>query len=425
MATQNATNLDSRLTAGEVRYSTGAIILHWLLALAMGFQIAIGFAMPHRGPHSFAPMQLHKSIGVTILLLTLIRLGWRLVRRPPAAVEEGWTAVAARLVHWAFYAVLLLGPITGWIIVSTASLHVPTVLFGVLPWPHLPLPQALNRPMEETHEALSWLAIGLFVLHVGGALRHQFLLRDPVIKRIAPAGSVAAAMALLVATIAIYFLVGSYVSQKYLAPAMAEFRATRARDVAPPAPAAIPVEDAPLAPEPTNLATTEAAQPPPEWTITGSKRLAFSVDNGGARVEGRFKDWSGSIRIDPDRPETADIRITIKLASASVGDATQDAMLQGADFLASSSNPTATWRSTKVTRTGPGRYRASGTMTIRGRSRPQAIAFTLTGTNLERHVVGSASIDRTAFGIGSGETGESLGTSVALSFSFDASGKAR
>ena len=218
MATQNATNLDSRLTAGEVRYSTGAIILHWLLALAMGFQLAIGFAMPHRGPHSFAPMQLHKSIGVTILLLTLIRLGWRLVRRPPAAVEEGWTAVAARLVHWAFYAVLLLGPITGWIIVSTASLHVPTVLFGVLPWPHLPLPQALNRPMEETHEALSWLAIGLFVLHVGGALRHQFLLRDPVIKRIAPAGSVAAAMALLVATIAIYFLVGSYVSQKYLAP---------------------------------------------------------------------------------------------------------------------------------------------------------------------------------------------------------------
>src|SRR5436190_369412 len=186
MATQNATDGVSRITAGQRRYSTGAVVLHWLLALALAFQLAIGFAMPHRGPHSFAPMQLHKSVGITILLLTLIRLAWRLVRRPPDAIEEGWTAVAARIVHWAFYAVLMLGPISGWIIVSTAPLHVPTVLFGVVPWPHLPLPPSMNQPMEEIHQALSWIAIGLFVLHVAGALRHQFLLHDPVIKRIAP-----------------------------------------------------------------------------------------------------------------------------------------------------------------------------------------------------------------------------------------------
>jgi cytochrome b561/polyisoprenoid-binding protein YceI len=426
MASHKATDLDSRL-ADRLRYSTGAIILHWLLALALAFQIAIGFAMPHRGPYSFAPMQLHKSVGITILLLTLIRLGWRLVRRPPDAVEEGWTAMAARIVHWAFYAVLVLGPISGWIIVSTAPLHVPTVLFGVVPWPHLPLSPSINRPMEAIHEALSWIAIGLFVLHVAGALGHQFLLRDPVIKRIAPGGSVAAAMTLLIATIAIYFAVGSYVSQKYLVPAMAEFRSMRARKSAlpPPAPAATRGEDASSTAEPTDLATAEAAEPPPVWTIGGSKRLAFSVVNGGSPVEGRFKDWNGSVGMDPDHPETADIRITINLVSASLGDATQDAMLQGADFFASASNPTATWRSTKVTKTGPDRYRASGNLTIRGQSRPQAIAFTLTGKNLERHVEGSASIDRSAFGIGSGEAGESLAKTVALKFSFDATGKAR
>jgi polyisoprenoid-binding protein YceI len=236
-------------------------------------------------------------------------------------------------------------------------------------------------------------------------------------------------MTLLIATIAIYFAVGSYVSQKYLVPAMAEFRATREREVAPPAhapvPAATPVEGTSPTPEPTDLATAEAAWPPPVWTIGGSKRLAFSVGNGGTPVEGRFKDWSGSVSMDPDHPETADIRITINLASASVGDATQDAMLQGADFFASASNSTATWRSTKVTKTGPDRYRGSGNMTIRGKSRPQAIAFTLTGKNLERHVEGSASIDRSVFGIGSGEAGESLAKTVALKFSFDATGKAR
>jgi len=426
MATQNSTDLnDSRLATAHVRYSTGAIVLHWLLAMAMAFQIALGFAMPHRGPYSFVPMQLHKSFGITILLLTLIRLAWRLARRPPKAIEEGWTAVAARIVHWSFYAVLVFGPITGWIIVSTARLKVPTVLFGVVPWPHLPLSASLNRPMEEIHEALSWIALVLFVLHVAGALRHQFLLRDPVIKRMAPAGSVAAAMALLLATIVIYFVVGSYVAQKYLVPARAEFRAMRTREVPPPAPApaTTPSEQASPTPEATELARAEAAGPPPVWTIAGRKRLAFSVGNGGTPVKGRFRDWSGSIKMDPDHLETADIRMTINLASASVGDATQDAMLQGADFFASSTGPTATWRSTKVTQTGPGLYRASGTMTMRGNSRPQAITFMLTGKNLKRHVEGGANIDRTAFGIGGGEAGESLEKTVALDFSFDAVGK--
>jgi len=425
MTTQNAPDGDSPLTAEQVRYSTGAIVLHWLLALTMAFQIALGFAMPHRGPHSFAPMQLHKSVGVAILLLTLLRLGWRLAHRPPEAVEGGWAAVAARLVHWAFYAVLLLGPLTGWIIVSTAPLHVPTVLFGVVPWPHLPLPATLNEPTAEVHEALAWIALALFALHVAGALRHQFLLRDPVIRRMAPGGSVAAAMALLLATVAIYFGVGTYVSQTYLLPAMAEFRAARAHPPAPAAPALAPTaaRDAAPTPEPSATAATDKAASPTVWTIVGGQRLAFSVDNGGTPVRGRFKSWSGSIAMEPDYPETADLRITIQLASASVGDATQDAMLQGADFLASASNPTATWRSTAVTRTSPGHYRASGTLTIRGKSRPQAIAFMLTGKDQARHVTGNATIDRAAFGIGSGDAAASLGKTVSLDFAFDARAK--
>src|SRR6478736_4101981 len=140
MPSGSASEAGPRMTAAGVRYSTGAIVVHWLLALALAFQIALGFAMPHKGPHSFVPMQLHKSVGIAILLLTLVRLGWRLAHRPPAAVESGWAGLAARIVHWAFYAVLVLAPLTGWIIVSTAPLHVPTLLFGVVPWPHLPLP---------------------------------------------------------------------------------------------------------------------------------------------------------------------------------------------------------------------------------------------------------------------------------------------
>ena len=406
----------------QVRYSTVAIWLHWLLALAMAFKIALGFAMPHHGPHSFAPMQLHKSVGITILLLTLLRLAWRLVRRPPEPVERSLAGLLAKLVHWAFYAVLLVGPLTGWIIVSTARLKVPTVLFGVVPWPHLPVPDAWGEPMEGVHEALAWVAIVLFVLHVLGALRHQFLLRDPVIGRMAPGGSVAAAIGLLVAVVALYFGVGTYVSQKYLLPAMQEREAKRnAPATAEPVPAAPAPAEADNPPAP--LPSAEASGPAPVWNIAGKKRLAFTLDNGGTPVSGSFRDWNGSITMDPDHPESAAIAITIKLASASVGDPTQDAMLQGAEFFAASANPSATWRSTKVTRTDAEHYRASGTLSIKGKSRLQAIAFTLSGEGLRRHVTGRASIDRNAFGIGTGEAGESLGKLVSLTFAFDAAGE--
>ena len=449
MAIPNSTDPYLDPAASTARYSTVAMGLHWLIALAMVFQVALGFAMPHAGPYSFVPMQLHKSVGITILVLTLVRLGWRLTHRPPEAVEGGWEGWLAKAVHWGFYAVLLLGPLTGWILVSTARIQVPTMVWGVLPWPHLPLPRSLGEPMEGVHQILAWIAVVLFVLHVVGALRHQFLLRDPVIGRMAPGGSVAAALVLLVAAIALYFGAGSYIANKYLVPAMkagygehhhhdedgdgdrgvhAAAPAAPATAVPAPAPAAAPsaAESAAAAsptPEPTDTASAAPAGPPPVWTIAGGKHLAFSVGNGGTPVRGSFRDWSGKIAFDPDHPESADLTITVKLASASVGDGTQDAMLQGAEFFASSANPTATWHATKVTRTGPGHYRASGTLSLKGASRPQAVTFSLTGENLKRHVAGSASIGREAFGIGTGEAGANLDKSVSLSFSFDAVGR--
>ena len=446
MATRNSTDPDPYLdpAAAQARYSTVAMGLHWLIALGLVFQVALGFAMPHSGPHSFVPMQLHKSVGITIFLLTLLRLAWRLAHRPPEAVEGGWEGFLARAVHWAFYAVLLLAPLTGWIIVSTSRLQVPTMLWGVIHWPHLPVPTSLNEPMQGVHEAIAWVAVGLFVLHVIGALRHQFLLRDPVIARMAPGGSVALAILLLAAAVGLYFGTGMYVSSKYLVPAMKEGYSEEHHDHddgdagehAALAPAAKPSAAAPLAtpspdqpaalaepsPEPTD--TAAPAGPPTVWTIAGGKRLAFSVGNGDSPVRGSFKEWSGAIKFDPDHPEHADLTITVRLASASVGDGTQDAMLQGAEFFASSANPTATWHSTKVTQTAPGHYRAAGTLTLKGASRPQTVNFALTGKDLRRHVTGSASISREAFGIGTGDAGQSLDKSVALSFSFDAVGKA-
>lgn len=408
-------------TAGQARYSAVAIWLHWLLAAALAFQIALGFAMP-KDASGFAAYQLHKSVGIAILLLTLARLAWRLAKRPPPPVEGGWTSIAAKAVHAGFYAVLILGPLTGWLLVSTAPVEVPTLLFGVVPLPHLPAPSVLHSASEEAHELLSWLALGLFGLHVAGALRHHFILRHRLLERMAPRGSVAA-VGVLSALVVALGLATLLLARGDVSPA---------ETVPSPTPVASDGEQAAAAPNEGEAEATEDTpetedelpeQAAPSWTIQPGGRLAFSVGNAGDTVRGTFSDWSGAIRLDPDNPADAEISIEVSLASASVGDATLDATLTGAEFLAASAIPRATWRATSVRRTGAGRYAAQGTLTLKGVSRAQPLTFTLTGNGLRQRVEGIAQIDRNVFGVGQGPSAESLAGSVRLEFAFDAVGR--
>jgi len=171
----------------QARYSGVAIALHWVLALALAFQLALGFSMPHDA-RGFEMFQLHKSVGIAILLLTVARIAWRLAKKPPLATEGGFGGFLAKAVHLLLYLFMIGAPLTGWALVSTAEIKAPTVLFGMVPWPHLPLPGTINEPMEEVHELLAWLGIALIVLHILGAIRHQFLIRDNLMRRMSPGG---------------------------------------------------------------------------------------------------------------------------------------------------------------------------------------------------------------------------------------------
>lgn len=412
--------------AAQARYSAGAIVLHWLIALALAFQLALGFAMPH-DERGFALFQLHKSIGIAILLLSLVRLAWRLTHRPPPPVEGGFGGSLAKVVHVLLYVFMIGQPLTGWAMVSTDATRIPTLLFGAVPLPHLPLPAGINEAMEESHEVLAWTALALIVLHVAGAVRHQFLVKDGLLRRIGPGGSAWAAGLLALLTVAIYMGTGMKIANDVAASGGYP---TGQEEPEQPGDAAAAIADFPgeaseltAAAIPTEAADVEPG-PPPVWAIQPGGRLGFSVGNGDGTIRGGFSDWSGTIRFDPEHPETAAIRIEVKLASASLGDPTQDQMLQGGDFFGSAANPTATWRSTSVRATGPNRFTAQGTLSLKGASHPQSLTFTLSGSGLKRRVEGSGSIDRTAFGVGTGETAGGLSQSVTLSFAFDATGRA-
>src|SRR5689334_10001281 len=131
------------MAASRTRYTTVAIVIHWLIAAAIIFQIILGWRMGDgpKGPTTFALVQLHKSIGITILMLSLLRLAWKLFNpAPPPPVDQArWEQVAAKLVHVGFYVVMIGLPLTGWIMVSASRSGIPTLLYGTVPWPHLPL----------------------------------------------------------------------------------------------------------------------------------------------------------------------------------------------------------------------------------------------------------------------------------------------
>lgn len=402
-------------------YSTGAKWLHWLIAFALAAELALGFGMPHDAS-GFALFQLHKSLGITILLLTLARIGWRFARPAPPALQGGFQGLLVKAGHLALYGFMLAAPLTGWAIVSTASLDVPTMLWGVIPWPHLPLADSLNHTLEEVHELIAFGGIALFVGHVLAALYHHFLLKDATMARMAPKGAAGLGLAMLAGVVLTFFGLGSQL------PGHEEGEHEEAASMeaegapAPAASASAAAADPAAEESPTPAASASAAAvagPVPNWSIQPGGTLRFAADNGGTAINGTFSRWQGTIKMDPDHPETADIAIRIDLASASLGDATQDEMLQGGDFFNTSANPTATFRSTSVEKVGNG-YRARGTLSLRGASRPQTITFTLGGSGARRQVSGSATVDRNAFGVGTGESAAGVAPNVRVDFSFSA-----
>lgn len=186
-----------RTVATPRRYTLVAIVLHWLIALGILVLLALGLAMT-RGSlppmDRFAFYQWHKSVGLTVLVLMGLRVLWRLFHRPPPLPEAMPKAErrAAGAAHLALYGLLLAMPLVGWAMVSASPYNIPTVLYGVVPWPHLPvLPELPNKAAVEgvlklLHSYGAWLLIALLVLHVGAALRHHLVLRDDTLWRMLP-----------------------------------------------------------------------------------------------------------------------------------------------------------------------------------------------------------------------------------------------
>ncbi len=171
--TQAASSLAAR------RYSLGAIILHWTIALLIVGNVAIALRsedLPKAEAMQW--MGVHKATGLLVLTLTVLRIVWRLTHRPPPYPREmkGWEMALAKGVHSLLYALMIAIPLTGWLFVSAASGGKPVDFYGLFGWPGVPLAQSRDTAgfIKEFHEIFAFALIGLWVLHVAGALKHMF-----------------------------------------------------------------------------------------------------------------------------------------------------------------------------------------------------------------------------------------------------------
>lgn len=173
------------------RWNAVAQIFHWLIAALIIVQAGIGLTMvslPKR-PAIIPIYSLHKSIGLTILALAVLRLLWRLgTRHPPLpAHAPSWERGTARATHVALYVLLFATPLSGWLFDSASSLR-PLYWWGVLPMPNLTGgPDATLKALGHgLHITLFWTLFTVTVLHVGAALKHHFIDRDKVLLNMLP-----------------------------------------------------------------------------------------------------------------------------------------------------------------------------------------------------------------------------------------------
>ncbi|NWG54494.1 MAG: cytochrome b/b6 domain-containing protein [Hydrogenophilaceae bacterium] len=382
------------------RYSAVAILLHWAIAAAIVLNAAIGWTM--KG--SFGAFQLHKSIGLTVLLLSVARLGWRLMNPPPPlpAAMPAWEKAIAQTTHWAFYALMLAIPLAGWVFVSTQwndgrPLIVQTVYFGLFPVPNLfgldVAPETARASISDAsalaHKLLVWSMLALLALHAAAALKHHFADRDDVLTRMVPglAKSAAqprrrAALAIGFAAIAVALVwaIAARVTMPTAAPVAPAAQSAIVVEEEPAAAASSPVvaDAAPAAAEAKQAPPQPPPQPPPLWAIDmEASAINFTASLTGAPARGRFARWSGEIRADPADFSTAQARFVVETGSASIGVPELQQSLVAAEGFDPGNHPQATFVLSRFARSGDG-YTAQGALTVKGRTARVAIPVTLT-----------------------------------------------
>ena len=172
----------------RLQYGTTAKVFHWLVVALLLVQYPIGWFMPdiHRDTKPGAAMTFHISFGIVILILIVMRFGWRLMH--PVAPERSlppWQRLSSQTVHWLLYALVLATTVTGWLFASFRGWSIS--LFFMTPLPMLAADNAAaGKAIDGLHQAMEWALLAVIGIHVAAALAHILVYRDRIMQRMLP-----------------------------------------------------------------------------------------------------------------------------------------------------------------------------------------------------------------------------------------------
>ncbi|WP_036305826.1 cytochrome b [Methylopila sp. 73B] len=176
----------STMTPAAGGYTPTAKVLHWVVAIFVISEIIVGLSLDSipDGPTKDTIYDLHKSTGIVILTLMIVRLAWRLTNPPPPSEPTlaRWQIGLSHAVHWTLYLILLVMPILGW--AGSNAFGAPVPVFWLFEMPRIMSENKdLSKQILAVHGTLGFVAGGLILLHVAAALYHRFFLKDAVLAR--------------------------------------------------------------------------------------------------------------------------------------------------------------------------------------------------------------------------------------------------
>jgi len=337
----------------------------------------------------FTMTQWHKSFGLTILALTILRISWRLTHKAPALPESmrTWERGVAHASHALFYLLIVFLPLSGWLLVSASPLNITTYLFDWVRVPHLPIVSNASNKAElaerfhQLHFYASTVLIVLLLLHIGAALRHQFILKDHLMRRMLPDLSdgrfmdgVRLSAGTLFAVAGLFWLLTSAINHE----------------------------------NPTTQATTDAhtnhtqsnadQSDPNAWV---KAEVSYTVIVMGGSLIGNFDGARADAYIDQQNPENSTLRAVVDTGSSFADSPQIDDALPEADWFDSANFPEATFESRNISTNSDGIYNVEGDLKIRDISK--AISFPMDVDWETQVATGEFNINRLDFSIGANE----------------------
>jgi cytochrome b561 len=362
----------------ESRYHPVAILLHWVIAALIVVQFVLArLAETVEDEAPFRELALlanHKSVGITILILAIVRLAWRKYRAPPKLLPmPNWQRSASEISHWTLYALLFLLPLTGWLMSSASAATVSW--FNIIVLPDLVgADPELEEVLEEVHETFAKILLLLASIHILAALKHSLIDGHAALRRITSPVSIVVFLLLIVAGL---YALGRVDIAGNASPATRE--------------------------PPAALSSSQGSEPP-LWQIDHAvSSIRFTGNQVGAGFDGEWTLWSAAIRFDAERLERRSFDVNVVVAGVETGDDERDETIVDADWFDVAQHPEVLYRASSFKHAAGGGFTADGNIVVKGLAYPAELSFSV-GREGDRAVLdGIAELDRLALRLGTGD----------------------